>query len=74
MGPHIALQPAAEFQIVFCGLLQDGSPVCIGQTAGDFYAMLKALLNSCNGLQVSALMLTRYLSNHFHYWAGGEMG
>ena len=41
---------------------------------GDYDAMLKALLASCNGLQVSALMLTRYLSNHFHYWAGGEMG
>ena len=32
------------------------------------------MLESCNGLKTSALMLTRYLSNHFNYWAGGEMG
>ena len=68
------VETPADFHIVYGGLLQDGSPICIGQTAGEINAMLKALLASCNGLQVSALMLTRYLSNHFHYWAGGEMG
>ena len=36
--------------------------------------MLRALLESCSGLKVSALQLTRSLSNHFTYWAGGESG
>ena len=35
---------------------------------------MRTLITSCNGLQVAPLALTRYLSNHFHYWAGGEMG
>jgi hypothetical protein len=68
------VETPADFHIVFGGLLQDGSPICMGHTAGEVNAVLKTLLVSCNGLKVSPLMLTRYLSNHFHYWAGGEMG
>jgi hypothetical protein len=68
------VETPADFHIVFGGLLQNGDPICIGQTADEINAVLKALLTSCNGLKVSPLMLTRYLSNHFHYWAGGEMG
>ncbi len=36
--------------------------------------ILKNVIQSCNGLQLSALQLTRYLGNHFNYWAGGEFG
>lgn len=68
------VETPADFHIVFGGLLQDGQPICIGQTGTEINAVLKTLLSSCNGLQVTPLMLTRYLSNHFHYWAGGEMG
>jgi hypothetical protein len=32
------------------------------------------VLASCNGLKISALVLTRYLSNHFTYWSGGDSG
>ena len=68
------VETPADFHINYGGLLQNGDPICIGQTPGEINAVLKALLSSCNGLAVSPLMLTRYLSNHFNYWAGGEMG
>jgi hypothetical protein len=64
----------ADYQINYAGLLQNGDPICIGSTAVEIDAMLKALLKSCNGLKLSALQLTRYLGNHFNYWAGGESG
>jgi len=68
------VETPADFHIVFGGLLQSGDAICIGQTAQEIDAVLKALLASCNGLKLSALQLTRYLGNHFTYWAGGEMG
>jgi hypothetical protein len=68
------VETPADFHVNFGGLLQSGDPICIGGTAGEIDRLLKALLASCNGLSASALTLTRYLSNHFHYWAGGEMG
>lgn len=64
----------ADWQINYGGLLQSGDPICIGHTRAEADAMLRALLESCNGLKVSALQLTRYLSNHFVYWSGGESG
>lgn len=68
------VETPADFQINFAGLLQSGDPICLGSSAGEVDAMLKALLASCNGLKISALQLTRYLGNHFNYWAGGEFG
>jgi len=68
------VETPADYQINFAGLLQNGDPICIGSTHGEIDAMLRALLTSCNGLKTSALQLTRYLGNHFNYWAGGEMG
>lgn len=68
------VEAPADFQVNYAGLLQNGDPICIGSTRGEIDAMLKALMKSCNGMQTSALSLTRYLSNHFCYWAGGEMG
>jgi Protein of unknown function (DUF707) len=64
----------ADWQINHAGLLQSGDPICMGHTRAEADAMLRALLESCNGLKVSALQLTRYLSNHFVYWSGGESG
>ena len=68
------VETPADFHINFGGLLQSGDAVCIGSTAGEINDVLKLLMGSCNGLKASALQVTRYLSNHFHYWAGGEMG
>lgn len=68
------VETPADFHVNFGGLLQNGDAICIGSTAGEIDAMLRALMTSCGGLKASALMVTRYLSNHFHYWAGGEMG
>ena len=68
------VETPADFHINFGGLLQSGDPICIGSTAGEIDAVLKALLTSSNGLKVSAMQLTRYLGNHFNYWAGGEFG
>ena len=68
------VETPADFQINFGGLLQSGDAICIGQTAQEIDAVLKALIASCNGLSLSALQLTRYLGNHFNYWSGGEMG
>ena len=70
---HFVESPA-DFQINFAGLLQNGDPICIGSTRLEIDAMLKEIIQSCNGLKMSALQLTRYLSNHFNYWAGGEFG
>ena len=68
------VETPADFHVNLAGLLQDGNPICIGSTQEEINQMLKQLIKSCNGLQVSALQLTRYLSNHFNYWAGGELG
>jgi hypothetical protein len=68
------VETPADFHINYAGLLQTGDPICIGSTTGEIDVVLKALLSSCNGLKASALMVTRYLGNHFTYWAGGEMG
>ncbi len=68
------VESSADFQINFAGLLNSGDPICIGSTTLEIDAMLKALLSSCNGLKTTALQLTRYLGNHFNYWAGGENG
>jgi len=46
----------------------------IGNTQHEINAMLQAMISSCNGMKLSALQLTRYLGNHFNYWAGGEFG
>lgn len=64
----------ADFHINYAGLLQSGDPIVIGSSASEIDVMLRNLMQSCNGKQMSALQLTRYLSNHFQYWAGGEMG
>ena len=68
------VETPADFHVNFGGLLQNGDAICIGSTAPEIDTMLRALMNSCGGLKASALMVTRYLSNHFQYWAGGEMG
>ena len=68
------VETAADFQINFAGLLQDGEPVCIGPTREEIDMVLKKLIVSANGLKVSALFLTRYLSNHLSYWMGGSEG
>lgn len=68
------VETAADYHINFAGLLQSGDPICIGSNPGEIDAMLRALLASCNGMPVSALQLTRYLANHYNYWAGGENG
>lgn len=68
------VETPADFHINFGGLLQSGDPICIGDERTEIDAMLGALLKSASGLRVSPLVLTRYLSNHFQYWAGGEMG
>ncbi|HEY9068552.1 MAG TPA: hypothetical protein VIO33_26435 [Burkholderiaceae bacterium] len=70
---HLVETPA-DFQVNLAGLLQSGDPICIGSTPHEINEMLKHVIKSCNGLQLTALQLTRYLSNHFNYWAGGEFG
>lgn len=68
------VETPSDFQINLAGLLQDGNPICIGTSAQEINVVLKHIIHSCNGLQLSALQLTRYLGNHFNYWAGGEYG
>lgn len=68
------IEHPSDFQVNLAGLLQDGNPICIGSTQLEINTILQALIGSCNGLRLSALQLTRYLGNHFNYWAGGEFG
>jgi hypothetical protein len=68
------IEHPSDFQVNFAGLLQSGDPICIGSTQHEINAMLQAMISSCNGMKLSALQLTRYLGNHFNYWAGGEFG
>lgn len=68
------VETPADFHVNFGGLLQNGDPICLGNTAAEIDNVLRAVLHSCNGLRMSALQLTRYLSNHFQYWSGGELG
>lgn len=64
------VETPADYHINFAGLLQSGDPVCMGSTRFEANQMLRALLESTNGLKISAFGLTRYLSNHFSYWTG----
>jgi hypothetical protein len=64
------IETPADFHVNFAGLLQNGDPICIGAERSEINAMLAALISSLNGLPVSALALTRYLANHYDYWAG----
>lgn len=66
------VETPADFHINFAGLLQSGDPICIGDEREDIDRLLGTLLDSTKTLQVSPLILTRYLSNHFNYWAGAE--
>jgi hypothetical protein len=68
------VETPADFHINFGGLLQSGDAICIGAERPEMDRLLGTLLESLQSLPVSPLLLTRYLSNHFHYWAGGEMG
>jgi hypothetical protein len=63
---------APDFQINYGGLLQSGDPICLGHTAMEANPMLKAVIASVNGIGATPLALVRYLSNHFHYWSGGD--
>ena len=74
MAARCGVETPPDYQINYGGLLQSGDPICIGHTQEEANAMLKALIASVNGLGSTPLMLTRYLSNHFDYWAGGEQG
>jgi Protein of unknown function (DUF707) len=64
----------ADWQINYAGLLQSGDPICIGHTRAELEEMLRVLHESTQGLKLSALQLTRYLSNQLLYWQGGETG
>ncbi|MFY9514326.1 MAG: DUF707 domain-containing protein [Rubrivivax sp.] len=68
------VETPADYHINFGGLLQSGDPICIGSTADEANALLRAVLSSSNGLKTNALALTRYLANHYNYWSGGEHG
>jgi hypothetical protein len=67
---HLVDTPA-DFQINLAGLLQNGDPICIGSTNLEINTVLKAVIESCDGLPISALQLTHYLGNHFNYWVDG---
>ncbi|MEO6031068.1 MAG: DUF707 domain-containing protein [Burkholderiaceae bacterium] len=64
------IETPADYHINFAGLLQNGNPICIGQSPFEIDQMLKQLIASTNGLKASALTLTRYLGNHLNYWMG----
>lgn len=66
------IESAPDFHINFGGLLQNGNALCIGEEKSEIDRVLGALLDSLKGLSVGPLQMTRYLSNHFQYWVGGE--
>lgn len=68
------VETPADYHINFGGLLQSGDALCIGASNDEANAWLQTLITSCQTLDVNALMFTRYLSNHFSYWIGGEHG
>ncbi len=66
------IETAPDFHINFGGLLQSGDALCIGEEKAEINRVLGALMDSLKGLSVDPLPMTRYLSNHFQYWVGGE--
>lgn len=66
------IETPADFHINFAGLLQTGDAICIGEEKHEINRVLGALMQSLQGLKVDPLPATRYLSNHFQYWVGGE--
>lgn len=68
------IETPCDFHINLAGLLQTGDPICIGTTGSEINVVLQALMDSTANIKVSALYLTRYLSNHFNFWSGGGSG
>jgi hypothetical protein len=60
-----------DVRVNLAGLLQNGDPICIGSSREEINNMLGAVIQSCNGLSLSAFQLTQYLGNHFNYWVEG---
>lgn len=66
------IETPADFHINYGGLLQSGDAICIGNDRAEIDRVLGLLIESMQPLPVSPLLLTRYLANHFTYWAGSE--
>jgi hypothetical protein len=68
------VETPADYQINLGGLLQSGDAICIGSTTTELERVLGHVMKSLEHINTNPLYLTRYLGNHFNYWAGGEMG
>jgi hypothetical protein len=66
------VEHAADFQINFGGLLQDGNTLCLGSSPLEIEQLLTALISSTSGMTLSATQLTRYLANHLDFARAGE--
>jgi hypothetical protein len=68
------IERPANFQVNYGGLLQDGTPIAIGDSEYEIDHMLRMLIESCSKIALTSVQFTRYLSNHLAYWHGGGPG
>jgi uncharacterized protein DUF707 len=63
-----------DFHLNMGGLLETGDAIALGSQERVLNALLHELVASMIGGPVTALQLSRYLSNHLSYATGGEHG
>ena len=68
------IETPSDLHLTFGGITQSGDAVCIGSTPSEIDLVLTTLLESCGNMPVTALQVTRYLSNHVAYWSGQAHG
>ena len=68
------IETPVDFHINIAGLLQNGDPICMGSSREEANALLQAVAASSEAMTTAPLTLTRYLSNHYGFWTGGEQG
>jgi hypothetical protein len=68
------VETPSDLHLNFGGLLQTGDAICIGKTPNEIDCVLGSLIDSCAALPVTALQLSRYLSNHLSFWSGETHG
>lgn len=58
--------------ITLGGLLDNGDALCFGAGRAELDAMLRVLLQACDGLPLPAASLAHYIAGHLHFAAGPD--
>jgi len=66
------IESSPDFQVNYGGLLQNGDPICLGQTISEANALFGAVMQSLADLQASPAAQAQYIAHHHRYWSHPE--